>query len=254
MIQHHNMIWQGGALVDLIKTHRLPSPGKVHVPKKEYPEKAGRSARPWRRLRQKVLTRDMYRCQKCGTVGPDMDVDHIIPLSKDGKDEASNLQTLCRLCHRIKTLVEAGVKGMPMCPEWMPKFSKPLILVCGRPSSGKKTFVKTSATRLDMVVDLNLMALEMNRKLYELSKEELSALVHVRNNRLNDFAKGLTHYQRCFLITTAGAPYMRTFWQDLGAQVHIVDTPADVCQRRINARDLPAAVKITMMQAAQEWA
>ena len=52
-------------------------------------------------MRAKVLLRDGARCRKCRTA-VNLEVDHIIPVSKGGKTEESNLQTLCRRCNRRK--------------------------------------------------------------------------------------------------------------------------------------------------------
>jgi len=51
-----------------------------------------------------VLERDNYTCQKCGRQASEarLEVDHIIPVSKGGTDEDSNLQTLCFECNRGK--------------------------------------------------------------------------------------------------------------------------------------------------------
>ena len=69
----------------------------------------GRGGRPWRRLRDQVLARDHYTCQRCGRISDtDMECDHIVPTSKGGTDEPSNLQALCRDCHKAKTTREAG--------------------------------------------------------------------------------------------------------------------------------------------------
>ena len=52
-------------------------------------------------VRTAVLLRDGARCRKCRTV-LHLEVDHIIPVSKGGETEESNLQTLCRRCNRRK--------------------------------------------------------------------------------------------------------------------------------------------------------
>ena len=46
-------------------------------------------------MRTEVLLRDGARCRRCRTA-VNLEVDHIIPVSKGGKTEESNLQTLCR--------------------------------------------------------------------------------------------------------------------------------------------------------------
>ena len=56
-------------------------------------------------LRYDVLSRDGYRCSICGASANDgvkLHVDHIYPVSKGGKTEMSNLQTLCVRCYMGK--------------------------------------------------------------------------------------------------------------------------------------------------------
>jgi len=52
-------------------------------------------------LRAEVLLRDGARCRRCRTA-IDLEIDHIIPVSKGGRTEEANLQTLCRRCNRRK--------------------------------------------------------------------------------------------------------------------------------------------------------
>lgn len=58
-------------------------------------------------LRERIKERDNYTCQHCGLSVKDepnllLEIDHIIPISKGGKTEESNLQTLCWKCNRHK--------------------------------------------------------------------------------------------------------------------------------------------------------
>lgn len=53
-------------------------------------------------MRYDVLRRDGFRCVLCGMSAKDgaiLHVDHIIPVSKGGKSELSNLRTLCEKCN-----------------------------------------------------------------------------------------------------------------------------------------------------------
>jgi HNH endonuclease len=52
-------------------------------------------------LRAEVLLRDGARCRRCRTT-VNLEIDHIVPFSKGGRTEESNLQTLCRRCNRRK--------------------------------------------------------------------------------------------------------------------------------------------------------
>lgn len=57
-------------------------------------------------LRNKIMKRDNYTCQKCGKYMPDeigLHIDHIIPISKGGKTVESNLQVLCSKCNGHKS-------------------------------------------------------------------------------------------------------------------------------------------------------
>lgn len=59
-------------------------------------------------LREAIKSRDNYTCCECGNSVYDepnllLEVDHIVPVSKGGKTEASNLQTLCWRCNRQKS-------------------------------------------------------------------------------------------------------------------------------------------------------
>lgn len=59
------------------------------------------------RLRYMVLNRDRYKCLACGASPSDdkkvnLQIDHIIPLSKGGETTIKNLQTLCSICNNGK--------------------------------------------------------------------------------------------------------------------------------------------------------
>ena len=53
-------------------------------------------------MRARVLVRDGGRCRRCRRA-IQLEMDHVVPVSKGGETEESNLQTLCRWCNRAKS-------------------------------------------------------------------------------------------------------------------------------------------------------
>jgi len=77
--------------------------------------------------RQNIYARDNYRCQYCGRkLSPDeLTYDHVIPRSRGGRTEWTNIVTCCIECNKRKggrTPEEAGMKLLrpPRKPEWLP--------------------------------------------------------------------------------------------------------------------------------------
>ncbi len=78
-------------------------PGAEEKPDRNiFAGRAGLSAR----LRWTVLERDGRRCVVCGraaSAGVELHVDHIWPVSRGGRDDLENLQTLCAPCNLGKS-------------------------------------------------------------------------------------------------------------------------------------------------------
>lgn len=66
-----------------------------------------------KRLRPKILRRDRWTCQSCGTVdksGRTLQIDHLVPWQHGGPATEANLRALCIPCHRRKTADEAKAR------------------------------------------------------------------------------------------------------------------------------------------------
>lgn len=61
-----------------------------------------------KKIRFEVFKRDAFTCQYCGQSAPQviLEVDHIIPVSKGGDNNLTNLITSCRDCNRGKSNIE----------------------------------------------------------------------------------------------------------------------------------------------------
>jgi len=54
-----------------------------------------------RRLRRFIFRRDPNECAYCGSK-KELQIDHIIPISRGGTNDPKNLQILCRKCNQSK--------------------------------------------------------------------------------------------------------------------------------------------------------
>ena len=67
-------------------------------PKRKGKRKVGKLTR---RQKDKVMARDNWTCQRCGTQD-DLTIDHKRAVARGGTNAMSNLQTLCEPCNRDK--------------------------------------------------------------------------------------------------------------------------------------------------------
>jgi uncharacterized protein YdaU (DUF1376 family) len=56
----------------------------------------------YRQYRYFVLERDGYKCAYCGSMGVNLQLDHVIPRSRGGADDPSNLSACCKPCNTSK--------------------------------------------------------------------------------------------------------------------------------------------------------
>lgn len=73
-------------------------------------------------VRKRILEKYNNKCVHCGTT-INLQIDHIIPLSKNGRHDENNLQVLCRTCNLKKG------KGVDFNEYFKTKISKDYILI-----------------------------------------------------------------------------------------------------------------------------
>ena len=58
-------------------------------------------------IKKFIAANQSWKCNKCKNIlDASYEIDHIIPLYKNGNNEINNLQALCRNCHGKKTIME----------------------------------------------------------------------------------------------------------------------------------------------------
>jgi 5-methylcytosine-specific restriction endonuclease McrA len=85
---------------------------------------AGGNTRAWRKIRERVLIRDGYCCQYCGSENATT-VDHVQPISKGGTDEPDNLLAACTRCNYQKKDKVGQFFGQPRTPLTLPFLFSP---------------------------------------------------------------------------------------------------------------------------------
>ena len=100
--------------------------GALRAPRIVHLRRYGRLRRTTLRLtRRNLMLRDAYQCQYCGECSPkvELDIDHVVPKSRQGGDTWENLVTACLPCNRKKgrkTPAEASMQLLrkPQRPHW----------------------------------------------------------------------------------------------------------------------------------------
>lgn len=77
--------------------------------------------------RENVYRRDAYRCQYCGDEfsAKELTLDHVVPASKKGRKDWTNMVSACRKCNHRKANRTPLAAGMPLLsepkvPNWLP--------------------------------------------------------------------------------------------------------------------------------------
>lgn len=190
--------------------------------------------RSWQRIRQQQLNRQPL-CEACnarGRIRAAQEVDHIVPLSDGGTNDAENLQSLCKSCHSKKTRAENEPSQFIGGGEAV----APVTIVCGPPAAGKTTFVRERKRWGDAIADRDALTAAISG----LDPHEKPATLrpHVKRTwdaLLKSFEKKSQSY-RCWIIATLPKRDERAaLARRFDAGVIVLETPLVVCLQRIAA-------------------
>jgi len=76
-----------------------------YVPPRQRSHSERERGRMSKTRRRRILERDMYTCQACGyqgASGEELQIDHMLPVSRGGTSHDANLQVLCAMCNQAK--------------------------------------------------------------------------------------------------------------------------------------------------------
>jgi 5-methylcytosine-specific restriction protein A len=198
-------------------------------------------------------------CEAEGRVTEATQRDHIVPLAEGGADDESNVQGLCRECHDIKSKEESargrgGALRVSLLPDFLPRPTVPVVVVCGPPGSGKTTYVTERAAASDLVLDVDVMAAKLSGKpLYHASYDERMTAIRLRNDHLLKLGRPVS-YAKAWLIVTAGTQRQRDHWRNKYGDLVIMPTSKAECIQRINQDERrPLEQRRRAIEAVNVW-
>lgn len=199
----------------------------------------------WTDLRQLVLTRDLYRCQRTGVLlsgkhpAPNSPVvDHIKPHRGDPVLfwDMENLQSVSKEYHdSVKQALERSDKVAAIHPKWLRPSIIPITMVCGPAGSGKTTYVHQHKRPTDLVIDLDAIASELSgQPLHGWDRDRwLNAALYRRNDILGSLSRPSDYTAAWFIVSEPKARH-RDWWSQTIRPERIVVLEVDEveCMRR----------------------
>lgn len=198
-------------------------------------------------IRPAAIHRAGFKCEMCGILvvlrkaeatpyTPCAEVDHIDGNSRN--NDPANLRCLCKPCHTQKTNREqgAGFIRPSMRPKWLKPSACKVVLVCGAAGSGKTTYVRSKAQPKDIIIDLDEIRSRLTGKpWYQWQDTEgLDDAIAERNRMLGRLHRAPAHITAWLIIQEPMVTDRRWWRRTLGnVDVHVIETPPEVCIRRI---------------------
>ena len=213
----------------------------------------------WEAFRQVVIADrtdpDGYvHCAICGKPilqKYDLIIHHKMELLDDNVDNAlislnpDNVECVCFSCHnKLHDRWQGGNNG------WKP-IQKQVFIVYGSPCAGKSTWVQSVATAEDLIVDMDSIwqMISINGR-YEKPAALKSVVFQIRDSLYDIIKYRSGKWHNAYIITGGALKGDRDrLQQRLGADEMIfIDTPVDVCLKRLEERSIPEEQKVLWQQ------
>jgi hypothetical protein len=178
----------------------------------------------WQRLRETILIRDAFTCQKTGIMllgkhpAPDSPTVHHRHAHRGDPAlfwDPDNLESVAKSWHdSVAQALEHADKVAAIHPKWLQPSLVPLTIVCGPPASGKTTYAKDNAGPFDLIIDLDIIASEISGEpVHGWNRDAwLNAALYRRNDLLGSLSRP-SRYPAAWLIVSEPKAKHRDWWQ-----------------------------------------
>jgi 5-methylcytosine-specific restriction protein A len=127
-------------------------------------------------------------------------------------------------------------------------------MVCGPAAAGKSTHVEQHAGPKDVVIDLDVIRAELaGTAIHQPNEGYIAAALDERNARLRALATDTEHERAWFIVSAPGRGDRELWQRKLNADVIMLDTPLDECERRIRADERRRGQEERMVALAADW-
>lgn len=151
---------------------------------------------------------------------------HIIPIEErpDLAYDEDNLMNVCRMCHsRLERMTNR-------------RGAKVITVVCGPPASGKTTYVRDRAKPGDLVVDLDSIVSCLSGLPDREGHVQFMTFAAAARDAIIERLKTPGMLKAAWIIGTYPRPVEReVLMKALDARIVVMETPADLCKKRIRA-------------------
>lgn len=204
----------------------------------------------WRKFRFNLILERGNRCEYCGKVLKDKDIQgHHTPISLtiDNVNDVSvslnskNVKLACQPCHNA---IENrfGAK-------------KQVYIIWGSPLSGKNTLVNQLACRNDLIVDIDkIYECISNNNRYDKSDAIKQNIFAVYNVLIDNIKTRLGNWSNAYVIGGLSNPSKRERLQkDLGAELVYVDSSIEECKARLYQDEERLKYQDLWLKYIEEW-
>jgi predicted kinase/5-methylcytosine-specific restriction endonuclease McrA len=185
--------------------------------------------------------------------------------------DPNNLESVCKPCHdgaiqrgeragnytnEIDLNQDVSIASNVLFPKTLARSAIPIAVVSGAPGSGKSHYVARHKRPGEIVINIDVIVAELAGtpiRSNETKKFYLQPAMIERNRRLNALARERQAARAWFIIGAPNAGERGRWATALGAEVIVIETPADECMARIYRDPNRVPIADELAQAAIEW-